>query len=89
MNRAVVWISLLGVIAATFAGCIQSEENEKVDEKGYMNHGVIKEEILQIPAKKLSEVEKEGIHYIREEERLARDVYQTLFEKWVYRFSAI
>lgn len=38
--------------------------------------------ISQIPAGELSEAEKEGILYMREEEKLARDVYLKLYEIW-------
>ncbi len=36
----------------------------------------------QMPAQKLSNAEKEALIYMREEEKLARDVYLTLYEKW-------
>ena len=36
----------------------------------------------EIPASPLSPVEKEGILYMREEEKLARDVYNYLYEMW-------
>ncbi len=35
-----------------------------------------------IPSSELSEGEREGILFIREEEKLARDVYLILYEKW-------
>ena len=38
--------------------------------------------ISQIPAGELSEAEKEGILYMREEEKLARDVHLKLYEIW-------
>jgi hypothetical protein len=36
----------------------------------------------QIPAGELSDAEAEGILYMREEEKLARDVYLTLYDRW-------
>ena len=36
----------------------------------------------QIPVGELSEAETEGLLYMREEEKLARDVYLTLYEEW-------
>jgi hypothetical protein len=35
-----------------------------------------------LPAESLSESEKTDLLFMREEEKLARDVYQTLYEKW-------
>jgi hypothetical protein len=38
--------------------------------------------LTQAPAGDLSEVEAEGIRFMREEEKLARDVYLTLYGQW-------
>jgi len=38
--------------------------------------------IDQMPAGTLSDAEKDGILYMREEEKLAHDVYLMLYEKW-------
>ncbi len=47
-------------------------------------------EIAALPAEELSVLEIEGIEFMREEEKLARDVYITLYEKWGLRiFSNI
>ena len=35
-----------------------------------------------LPSESLSETELEGLLFMREEEKLARDVYTTLYEKW-------
>ena len=37
---------------------------------------------IQMPKQEVSEQEKSALIYMREEEKLARDVYLTLFEKW-------
>ena len=39
-------------------------------------------QIVSLPTQDLSENEKEGLVFMREEEKLARDVYTTLYEKW-------
>ncbi len=39
-------------------------------------------EVMQLPAEKLSPEEINGILWMREEEKLARDVYLTLYKKW-------
>jgi hypothetical protein len=38
--------------------------------------------LSELPASDLSDVEVEGLLYMREEEKLARDVYLMLYEKW-------
>jgi hypothetical protein len=38
--------------------------------------------VSALPTQSISEEEKQGLLYMREEEKLARDVYITLFEKW-------
>jgi hypothetical protein len=39
-------------------------------------------QIMSLPTQTVSENEKEGLLFIREEEKLARDVYTALYEKW-------
>ena len=38
--------------------------------------------ITSLPSQEVSPVEEEGLVFMREEEKLARDVYITLYEKW-------
>ena len=44
--------------------------------------------IASLPAESLSTEEKDGLLLMREEEKLARDVYQTLYDKWGLRIFA-
>ncbi|GAJ07529.1 unnamed protein product, partial [marine sediment metagenome] len=44
--------------------------------------GGINEVIATIDKNNLDEIEKEGLFLMREEEKLARDVYLNLYEKW-------
>ena len=55
-----------------------------VDENGATNVNleVMKQLIYQTPAGSLSETEKDGITYMREEEKLTHDVYKPLYDKW-------
>ncbi len=46
---------------------------------GYNVHNT---NITSLPAGELSDTEKEALLYMVEEEKLARDVYQALYEKW-------
>ena len=52
------------------------------EEATFVDVGDLWSAISQIPAGELSEAEKEGILYMREEEKLARDVYLRLYEIW-------
>ncbi len=46
--------------------------------------------LASLPTESLSEAEKTDLLFMREEEKLARDVYQTLYEKWgIQTFSNI
>ena len=38
--------------------------------------------IANLPYQELSTMEEAGLIHMREEEKLARDVYQTLYEEW-------
>jgi hypothetical protein len=55
---------------------VDSEGNTSIDKEALENT------INQGPAQELDEVEKEGILYMREEEKLARDAYSKLYEIW-------
>jgi len=52
------------------------------DENGTVNTADLQNYVNSIPAGQLTEEEKEGLLYMVEEEKLAHDVYVTLYEKW-------
>ncbi len=49
---------------------------------GDVNTSNLAATIATLPVDPLSEAEREGILYVREEEKLAHDVYTVLYEKW-------
>jgi hypothetical protein len=51
-----------------------------VDKNGTVNVQNLKEFILSVNAGSLTDVEKEDLMYMVEEEKLARDVYLTLYD---------
>lgn len=55
-----------------------------VDKNGSTSINIqnLEQNIQSISAEFLSDNEKKGLVYMREEEKLARDVYLTLYEKW-------
>lgn len=83
----VAWLIVLGL---TFAQCEKEEVNEtpeptlQVDALGNsnMNQQNLRQWINNFPNESLSEAEIAGILFMREEEKLAHDVYSTLFDKW-------
>jgi hypothetical protein len=60
------------------------EDLLSVDESGttQINESALTATLVVAPATTLSEKEKEGLLYMAEEEKLAGDVYLTLFERW-------
>jgi hypothetical protein len=75
------------IISIPMSGCEQNEENaednlpltaEAGQEPGYNSNMFI--HLDTIPAEELSDAEKEGLLFLREEEKLARDVYTTLYD---------
>jgi hypothetical protein len=55
---------------------VDQEGNTVIDNAG------LQDTLNQSSAGELSEAESQGIIFMREEEKLARDVYLTLYEKW-------
>ncbi len=49
---------------------------------GNLNTDMMKTSIMELPKEPLSDVEKSDLIMMREEEKLARDVYLTLYNKW-------
>ncbi len=57
---------------------------------GAVDSAKIYETVMNMPKQSLSEIEIQGIEYMREEEKLARDVYEYLYGVWGQRtFSNI
>jgi hypothetical protein len=70
--------------AATVATPALTDDLTKVDENGSttIDQTVLSDTLDQITTGQLSDPEIDGILYMREEEKLARDVYLTLSQKW-------
>jgi len=58
------------------------ENGKVVENNGDINVSLIYKNINALPKQPISEEEKEGLIEMREEEKLARDVYLTLYNKW-------
>jgi len=76
---------LLAVILLVIIGCSQDTAAIiTVDNEGNtnINKAALDSALNQNSAQQLNEIEKQGILYMREEEKLARDVYSKLYEIW-------
>ena len=63
---------------------IPSSDLTTVDEEGNtsIDAGALETALSTPPSTNLSDIEVEGLLYMREEEKLARDVYLTLYDQW-------
>lgn len=73
--------------AAGMAAPVPADDVVNVDESGYtaIDQTALSGALAQIAVGQLSNAEIEGILFMREEEKLARDVYLTFYEKWGLR----
>jgi hypothetical protein len=79
------------VIAISAAACGKNDDlyNENI-ETGDLDQALMQLAIDSFPKEPLSDAEKNSLIFMREEEKLARDVYTTLYAKWGSRpFSNI
>ena len=67
-------------------GCSNSAEAEPV--ANYSDQAISAEAINELPLEDVSPGEMNGLVFMREEEKLARDVYLTLHEQWGRRVFA-
>lgn len=93
MNSTIIFASLLALLTGLAGGITYTKSNnedsspqlteerakETVVAEDYVS---IRPALTSLPVESLSEAEKKDLIYMREEEKLARDVYQTLYEKW-------
>jgi hypothetical protein len=77
-----------GILMLTFSAWAQ--RGQARGPQGIQNPGTCQAVIDTLPKQDLNAKEVEGLTYMREEEKLARDVYSRLFSKWGLRvFSNI
>ena len=69
------------VIASVFSFCSREQLVNKGDRQRQADENIISQ-IDILPREPLSELEKESVLYMREEEKLARDVYKAMNRKW-------
>lgn len=76
-------LTIVIVLAAGYL-FLGQQQIMNVDDEGTtsIDQDTLRSTINQMPKGTLTDLEKEGILYMREEEKLARDVYLKLYEKW-------
>lgn len=76
-------ITILVTILSSIAFIACSENNIAEPNSNFQtNSGLTKDSILSMPYENISPSEQNSLSYMREEEKLARDVYITLFNKY-------
>ena len=76
MSKALKLYGVFGLIlfsTSLFGSCSNDSEDLIPDDQIYIN---------QLPSEPLSEAEKTSLIFMREEEKLARDVYAFLYDRW-------
>ncbi len=80
-------LSMILLVAFAITQC---RENSDSGTSSTTNSGLTEDVITSLPAEDVSEEEASGLVFMREEEKLARDVYLSLYAKWNARvFSNI
>ncbi len=84
------FVIVAAVLSLTFVLVNCSEDSKAVASSSTQTDGISEDVISSFPAEDVSTGEAEGLIYMREEEKLARDVYLTLYDQWGLRvFSNI
>ena len=65
-----------------FSSCSKSVNETNANSNGDINKEKLQAQITALPKEDLNGDELASIAYLREEEKLARDVYTTLYNKW-------
>jgi Uncharacterized protein conserved in archaea len=85
-------LGLLIVGSGLMAGCDSNENRParpffEVDDRGNSRFdlGALRDRLSTLPKEPLSDQEEASLQFLREEEKLARDVYRTLYNEWNVR----
>ncbi|MCP9767119.1 DUF2202 domain-containing protein [Lacihabitans sp. LS3-19] len=71
------------IFIASFFWISSCSKDQIVDpQTSSYNQAQVTQQISNLPTETISEAEKSGLLYMREEEKLAKDVYVTLYKKW-------
>ena len=79
--KSLSFFLLAVVFTVTLASCGKDDTNPANDDAN-INNTNLQTQINSLPKEALSQDELNNLAYLREEEKLARDVYITLYNKW-------
>lgn len=82
MKKFIISTVLIVFISLTVFGCTTENPVESSAKNSTESLELIKQTILSLPTEDLSQEEIDGLLFMREEEKLALDVYITLYQKY-------
>ena len=84
VSKRVASLLLAGSLALLSASCSKDNTSSanSTNEYGHINLSALRTQVNSLPNEPLSPAETNGLLLMREEEKLARDVYTTLYQKW-------
>jgi hypothetical protein len=86
----IAFLTVFSLIALLSISCTKEDSISNADYYGQFNNVSINTQIALLPITALSDVELNGLLHMREEEKLARDVYTAMYTKYgVQIFSNI
>ena len=80
MKKIGLRLLLIGGVLGVFSSC--TNKNEVSPQGNSFNQTQVSQQIGNLPLETISAAEKNGLLVMREEEKLAKDVYVTLYKKW-------
>lgn len=80
MKKIGLKLLLIGGVLGVFSSC--TNNNEVSPQESSFNQTQVTQQIGNLPLETISTAEKNGLLVMREEEKLAKDVYITLYKKW-------
>lgn len=85
MKRSINSLFLVGVlfgISIGLASCNKDDNPTPINDDPNINLVNLQAQVISLPAEPLSTDEINSLEFLREEEKLARDVYITMYSKW-------
>ncbi len=84
MKRFIVPLALVALASVSILSSCGSQSNPLgyADQYGYCDNSGIQSQLQNLPIETLSDTERASLLRMREEEKLAHDIYIVLFQKW-------
>lgn len=81
--KIATFLGILSVVVLSFSSCSKNDGSaNNSNNSGNINLGNLQSQITSLPKEPLSTEELNSLAFMREEEKLARDVYIALHNKW-------